>query len=113
MVDEESTPPASPFDAIRHIDDAGNEYWSARDLYKILGYSRWEKFRETIERAKKACEESNEAVSDHFHLEVKMVTLGSGATRKIEDIRLSRYACYLTLQNADPNGKPVVGMAQT
>ncbi len=113
MADEEVTSSTSPFDAIRYTDEAGNEYWSARKICKILGYSRWEKFRETIDRAKKACEESNEAVSDHFHLEVQMIVTGKGAMRKVEDVHLSRYGCYLTLQNADPSGKPVVAMAQT
>lgn len=106
-------PHASPFEAIRKENEDGNEYWSARELYKLLGYSRWEKFRETIERAKIACEESGHSASDHFHLEVQLITAGKGAKRKVEDMHLSRYACYLTLQNADPSGKPVVGLAQT
>lgn len=79
----------------------------------MLGYSRWERFKGTIERAKIACEEARQAVSDHFHIDVKMITVGKGAKRKSEDIYLSRYACYLVLQNADPNGKPLVGLAQT
>lgn len=110
---DNNTPHTSPFDAIRKIDECGNEYWSARELYKMLGYSRWEKFRDTIERAKVACEEAGQAASDHFHLEVQLIATGKGAKRKVEDIRLSRYACYLTLQNADPSGKPQVALAQT
>ena len=113
MTDEQQLTPSSPFDAIRHESAEYGDYWSGRELYKLLGYSRWEKFRETIERAKKSCEEAGEAISDHFHLEVKMIATGKGAKRKAEDIYLSRYACYLTLQNADPNGKPIVGMAQS
>ncbi len=110
---DNTTPHTSPFDAIRKIDEHGNEYWSARELYKILGYSRWEKFRDTIERAKIACEEVGQAASDHFHLEVQLIATGKGAKRKAEDIHLSRYACYLTLLNADPSGKPQVALAQT
>src|SRR5215470_17726095 len=88
----------SPFDAIRHVDEDGNEYWSARELYKLLGYSTWQKFQHAVEQAKIACENSGQAVLDHFNLQVKMVTLGSGATRKTEDYHLSRYACYLIVQ---------------
>ncbi|MEO7021163.1 MAG: DNA damage-inducible protein D [Ktedonobacteraceae bacterium] len=103
----------SPFDAIRHIDGQENEYWSARELYKLLGYSTWQKFQYAIEQAKKSCEQSEQAVSDHFNLQVKMVTIGSKAQRKMDDYHLSRYACYLCIQNADPIGKPVVALAQT
>src|SRR5579859_655889 len=113
MADEEATPSTSPFDAMRHQSNQYGEYWSGKELYKLLGYSSWERFKGTIERAKVSSEKAGQAASDHFHIDVKMVKLGSGATRKVEDVHLSRYACYLTLQNADPNGKPVVGMAQT
>jgi len=80
-------------DAIRKVADDGSEYWSARELYKLLGYSRWEKFQKSIEEAKIACENSNQAVADHFHLEVQSIKSGKGARRPIEDYRLSRYAC--------------------
>ena len=116
MAEEEKNipdPHASPFDAIRHEDEHGNEYWSARELYKLLGYSTWQKFQYSIEQAKKACEQSGQAVSDHFSPEVKMIAVGKGARRKTEDYHLSRYACYLCIQNADPTGKPVVALAQT
>src|SRR5436190_3178493 len=103
---DNNTPLTSPFDAIMHYDEKIGEYWSARELYKILGYSRWEKFRDTIERAEVACEEAGQGASDHFHLEVQLIVTGKGAKRKVEDVHLSRYACYLTLQNADPSGKP-------
>jgi DNA-damage-inducible protein D len=105
-------PHTSPFDAIRHEDEHGKEYWSARELYKLLGYSRWEKFQKSIEEAKIACENSGQAVSDHFHLEVQLIAIGKSAKRKTEDYRLSRYACYLIVQNADPN-KPIVALGQT
>jgi len=111
--DKDTAPRTSPFDAIRHESERYGEYWSGRELYKLLGYSRWERFRDTIERAKIACEESGAKASDHFHIDIQMVKLGSGAQRKVEDVFLSRYGCYLVLQNADPSGKPVVALAQT
>ncbi len=104
-------PHTSPFDGIRHVDEQGKEYWSARELYKLLGYSTWQKFQKAIEQAKIACENSAQGVSDHFNLVVKMVK--AGVTMKPrEDYRLSRYACYLIVQNADPN-KPIVALGQT
>lgn len=103
----------SPFDAIRKVDEQnGHEYWSARDLFKLLDYSTWQKFQYAIEQAKTACKKSGFEVNDHFNLEVKMVSIGSGAKRKRNDYRLSRYACYLIVQNADPS-KSVVAMGQT
>ena len=105
-------PHTSPFDGIRHEDEHGKEFWSARELYKLLGYTRWEKFQKSIEEAKIACENSNQAVSDHFHLEVQLIKAGKGARRPVEDYRLSRYACYLIVQNADPS-KPIVALGQT
>ena len=98
-----NTSHTSPFDSIRHEDEDGNEYWSARELYKILGYSEWRNFNSVvIKRAMKACEESRQATSDHFVRSYKMVTLGSGSKRKTEDILLSRYAAYLVVMNGDP-----------
>jgi len=105
------TPHISPFDAIRQVNEQGNEYWSARDLHKLLGYSTWQKFQYAIEQAKKACENSGQDVSDHFNLQVKMIRAGKGAKRSIEDYQLSRYACYLVVQNADPS-KPIVAIGQ-
>ena len=105
-------PHTSPFDGIRHEDEHGKEYWSARELYRLLRYTRWEKFQKSIEEAKIACENSNQAISDHFHLEVQLIKAGKGARRPVEDYRLSRYACYLIVQNADPN-KPIVALGQT
>ncbi len=83
----------SPFDSIRHIDEDGNEYWSARELYKILGYAEWRNFNNiVIKRAMKACEENRRAVSDHFVRSYKMVTLGSGSERKtsVNNLHCSR-----------------------
>jgi len=115
MSNEDGNPQAqhtSPFEAIRHTRDDGAEYWTARELYRLLGYSRWEKFQTAIEKAQEACRGSGQDVADHFHQEVKMVKLGSGAQRTIEDYALSRYACYLIVQNADPS-KPIVALGQT
>ena len=108
----QETPHTSPFEALRKVDETGQEYWSARELYKLLGYSRWEKFQQSIEEAKKACENSCHAISDHFHLQVQLIKAGKGAKRPIEDYHLTRYACYLIVQNADPS-KPVVALGQT
>lgn len=105
------TPYTSPFDGIRHEDEDGKEFWSARELYKLLGYSTWQKFQNAIKQAKIACENSEEALSDHFNLQVKIVKAGV-TTKPREDYRLSRYACYLIVQNADPS-KPIVALGQT
>jgi len=105
-------PHASPFEAIREEAEDGSEYWSARDLSKILGYTEWRNFTTAIEKAKEACQNSGQAEFDHFVDINKMVKLGSGGRRKIEDYHLSRYACYLLIQNADPS-KPIVALGQT
>lgn len=102
----------SPFESIRRVNDEGFEYWSARDLAKILGYAKWEKFRNAIQRAEEACRNSNQPVEDHFLHLGKMINLGKGAQREVEDVHLSRYACYLLIQNADPS-KEIVALGQT
>ncbi len=103
----------SPFDAIRHVDEQGHEYWSARELSKLLGYDRWENFRKyVIPRTQKACENSGHRASDHVRGTTKMIKAGKGARRPVEDFELSRYACYLIVQNADPD-KPIVALGQT
>jgi DNA-damage-inducible protein D len=90
----------------------GVEYWLARELQKLLEYAQWRRFRDLIERAKKSCENAGESVLHHFAEVGKMVQVGSGAERKIEDVMLTRYACYLIAQNADP-AKEVVAFAQS
>jgi DNA-damage-inducible protein D len=93
-------------------DYKGVECWSARELQVILGYSKWDNFKNTIEKAKLACEKSENAVSDHFADVGKMVELGSGSLREIDDIALTRYACYLIAQNGDA-AKSEIAFAQT
>jgi len=105
------TPHVSPFDAIRKVDEDGNEYWSARELYKMLGYSTWQKFQHAIAEAKIASENSGGNVSADFNLQVKIVKAGA-TTKPREDYHLTRYACYLIVQNADPS-KPIVALGQT
>ncbi|MCE7060805.1 DNA damage-inducible protein D [Dyadobacter sp. CY343] len=102
----------SLFKEIRKSDENGNEYWSARDLAKILEYIEYRNFKPVIEKAKEACKNSEQSVSDHFvHLH-EMIELGKGAKRKSDNTKLSRYACYLIVQNADPS-KEVVALGQT
>ena len=102
----------NPFEKARQTDAAGNEYWSARDLQHLLAYSTWQKFMAVITKAQTACAQSGYAVADHFNRTVKMVVIGSGAQRQQTDFHLSRYACYLIVQNGDPN-KNVIAAGQT
>lgn len=100
------------FESIKHINEYGEEYWLARELQPVLEYARWENFSKAIERAQKACANTGFDVQDHFREVTKMVQLGSGAEREIDDIMLSRYACYLVVMNGDPN-KEVIAVGQT
>ncbi len=103
---------AQTFEGIRLIDDTGNEYWLARQLAAVLEYSQYRHFLPVIEKAKEACKNSNQLLDDHIEDVLTMVEIGSGAKRSIEDYRLSRYACYLIVQNGDPS-KPVIANGQT
>lgn len=107
-----STRRSGPFDRIRTHDDQGNEWWSARDLQPLLDYASWDKFRQVVAKAMEACAQSKQPVDHHFSQTGKMVPLGSGASREVEDFRLTRYACYLIVQNGDPS-KPVIALGQT
>lgn len=100
------------FENIKKIDENGVEYWSSRDLAKILEYADYRNFITVINKAKEACLNSGNEVLDHFGDITEMVIIGSGAQRPIDTIKLTRYACYLTVQNADPN-KTIVAQAQT
>lgn len=102
----------SPFEQIRRINDAGNEYWSSRDFAKVFDYSDYRNFEQVIEKARTACFNSGQRIDDHFVDVTEMVELGSGAKRQVKSVYLSRYACYLIVQNADP-GKEIVALGQT
>lgn len=97
----------SPFEKIKQISEEGFEYWSARDLAKLLEYAQWRNFENAISKAKESCKNNGYEVEDHFADVSNMVELGSGATREVDDYRLSRFACYLIVQNADPSKKNV------
>ncbi|MGH2518066.1 MAG: DNA damage-inducible protein D [Ktedonobacterales bacterium] len=102
----------SPFDAIRHIAEDGEDYWSARELAKILTYANWQNFAKVIQQAQAACATSGFVPSDHFIETDKVIEAGKGAQRRIADFHLSRYACYLIVMNGDPE-KPVIAAGQT
>ena len=100
------------FEDIKHIDELGNEYWLARELGKILEYGEYRKFLPSIKKAMISCEKSEQNVENHFAQMDVMVNIGSNAKRKLKDYRLTRYACYLIVQNSD-SSKPVVALGQT
>jgi DNA-damage-inducible protein D len=100
------------FEQIKELDGQGNEFWTARKFSKVLEYAEFRNFLPVIERAKEACKNSGQKVENHFVDFHEMVAIGSGAERKMESIKLSRYACYLIVQNADPS-KEVVAQGQT
>jgi DNA-damage-inducible protein D len=100
------------FESLRRVDDEGNEYWLARELMPVLEYETWRSFRAVIAKAQTAAEQVDVRANDHFAELGKMVSIGSGTQRRIEDFKLSRYACYLIVQNGDPN-KPVIASGQT
>jgi DNA-damage-inducible protein D len=95
------------FESIKHIDEYGNEYWEARELMPLLEYSKWENFHKVIKRAKIACETSNNNINDHFPEFRKPIVGGKGNVQNVIDYHLSRYACYLIVQNANPRKKSV------
>lgn len=102
----------SIFENIKHTFEDGTEYWNARELQTALEYTEWRNFLRVIEKAQTACENSGFQVDDHFVDVNRMVPIGSGAERPVDDIQLSRYACYLIVQNGDPR-KEVIAIGQT
>jgi DNA-damage-inducible protein D len=102
--------PISPFDRIKHVDDAG-EYWSARELAGLIGY-QWKNFEHVIAKARIACQNSGNPVENHFVTTTRTIEVGKGAKRQLTDVHLSRYACYLIIENADPE-KEIIALGQT
>lgn len=100
------------FENIKNINEYGEEFWHGRDLQKVLKYKEWRNFKVVIDKAINSCENSNNKQLDHFVDVNKMVQVGSGAEREVDDIMLSRYACYLIVQNGDPR-KEVIALGQT
>jgi DNA-damage-inducible protein D len=100
------------FEAHAQQTENGIEFWLARDLQYLLGYAKWDNFLNVVSKAKTACEVSEHQVTDHFADVGKMVDLGSGSQREVDDIMLTRYACYLIAQNGDPK-KPEIAFSQT
>ena len=99
-------PHRDSFESIRH-EEEGAEYWLARELASVLGYEKYDNFIQVVRKARVACVQAGLAEADHFADVDKMVEIGSGARREVADVRLSRYACYLIVQNGDPS-KPVI-----
>ena len=100
------------FESIKHIDESGNEYWLARELQIVLDYKKWQKFINVIESAKISCKQSNFIIDEHFTQVGKTSKMPNGGVKKLLDYKLSRYACYLIVQNSDSR-KEVVALGQT
>jgi DNA-damage-inducible protein D len=110
---QELTPGSpSPFESIRRVSAAGNESWSSREIAKVLGYSDYRNFERVMEDARTACFNSGQPVADHFVDVTDMIEIGKGGKRPVKTVMLSRYACYLAIQNSDP-GKEIVAQGQT
>ncbi len=112
MMNDISKKHTTLFESIKEIDENGNEYWGARKLSKVLEYSEFRHFLPVVERAKEACNNSGHSVADHFEDYLEEIEHGKGAKQKYDSVKLSRYACYLIVQNADPS-KEVVAQGQT
>jgi DNA-damage-inducible protein D len=107
------SPHKSPFEEIKRTDPGnGGEFWSSRDFYKVLGYTSYQYFEPVIKKAKLACLNSGHKIEDHFMESHDMIEIGKGGQRQVETVLMSRYACYLAIQNADPK-KEIVAQGQT
>ena len=102
----------TPFEEIRRTNPAGNEFWSSRDFARVLGYVNYRHFQSVIESARTACFNSGQRVEDHFFEVTDMIEIGKGGQRAVKTVMMSRYACYLVIQNADP-AKEIVAQGQT
>ena len=102
----------SPFEQIRRTNEAGVEYWSSRDFAQVLQYNEYRNFEKVIQKARAACFNSGQRLDDHFVEVTEMIEIGKGGKRPVKTIFLSRYACYLIIQNADPE-KDIVALGQT
>ena len=102
----------SDFESFVNVTDENIEFWLARDLQHLLGYSKWDNFKNVLSKAKTSCEVSGHKISDHFAEVGKMVQIGSGATKEVDDLMLTRFACYLIAQNGDSK-KEQIAFAQT
>ncbi|MCL5280693.1 MAG: DNA damage-inducible protein D [Planctomycetes bacterium] len=102
----------SPFERIRRTNAAGAEYWSSRDFAQVLGYTDYRNFAQVIQKARVACFNSGQRIEDHFVDITEMIEIGKGGKRPVKTILMSRYACYLIVQNADPS-KEIVALGQT
>lgn len=111
MSPRQITPVTAGFEALKQTNEHNAEYWRARDLQSLLGYAQWRRFEQAIDRAKASCETSGNNPENHFAGAGKMVSLGSGSQRPVDDYHLSRFACYLIAQNGDPR-KPEIAHAQ-
>jgi len=110
--EEENSYTESLFESIKHVNEYSQEFWYARELQIALEYSKWENFKKVIDKAIESCTNSGTETWDHFAEVRKMVPIGSGAERELEDYELSRHACYLIVQNGDPR-KKVIALGQT
>lgn len=104
---EHMTREITPFETIRRPDPAGREFWSSREFAKVLGYADYRNFQTVIESARTACVNSGQVVVDHFVDVTEMIEIGKGGQRSVKTVMMSRYACYLVIQNPDPRQRPV------
>ena len=102
----------TPFEQIRRTNPAGNEFWSSRDFARVLGYNDYRNFEAVVQKARMACFNSGQRLEDHFVDITDMIEIGKGGQRAVKTVMMSRYACYLVIQNADP-AKEIVAQGQT